>query len=266
MDTVNNSEQKQPDRHKIRTYQWIIFGILGTLGLFISIQLILRGLENRQNAKEDARSEEIEKSNPPGPLTCNKRKGRYFDPLSKICVKATTQEQALILDRYRYVHELAAKDNSVHEYTIIFSRDLKPDELTSIMYSLEPLQITLFNMYFPEINHGSSIAYNLSSSTNLINAPKAILDEWNRRRSLRGETETETNEQYREAVENENYSVMTFNINAPSKDIATFWEQHLSDIHAIQPLINFIDKATYIPLPSLPEPEISATSTWMIGD
>ncbi len=43
------------------------------------------------------------------PTGCLKSKGRYYDPKIKECVQVTDQHQALVLNAYRYVNQLAEK-------------------------------------------------------------------------------------------------------------------------------------------------------------
>jgi hypothetical protein len=69
------------------------------------------------------------------PTGCLKTKGRYYDPKTKECVQATSHEQALVLDVYRYVHEIALEGKlSEAKYHIDFSRYM-PVEEAEVLWS-----------------------------------------------------------------------------------------------------------------------------------
>ncbi|GEM_PF-3587180 len=61
------------------------------------------------------------------PTGCLKSKGRYYDPKIKECVQVTDQHQALVLNAYRYVNQLAEKNAGELEYRIYLKKYLTAD-------------------------------------------------------------------------------------------------------------------------------------------
>lgn len=68
------------------------------------------------------------------PTGCWKSSGRYFDPKVGQCVAVTDQHQALVLNAFRYVNQLAEKDAGVNEYRIYPKRFLTTDE-TEVLWA-----------------------------------------------------------------------------------------------------------------------------------
>lgn len=71
------------------------------------------------------------------PTGCWKSAGRYFDPKVGQCVSVTDQHQALVLNAFRYVNQLAEKDAGVNEYSIYPKKHLTLDEAQALWSDLK---------------------------------------------------------------------------------------------------------------------------------
>ncbi len=70
------------------------------------------------------------------PTGCLKSKGRYYDPKLKTCVQVTDQHQALVLNAYRYVNQLAEKNAGETEYAIYPKKVLTVTEADTLWSDL----------------------------------------------------------------------------------------------------------------------------------
>lgn len=189
------------------------------------------------------------KAEQPSPLKCNKAQGEYFEPTSLSCVSPTTPEQAFILDRFRYVHELATSDgNATHEFRITFSHRLTPDELSATLKVIGAFRVKVFAMYFPQIDQGRSLGEDFqSTAVSLEEAPTAVLDAWADRR---GE-----DLHLRESVARKEYLVATISVVGTAKQMVQLWEGYPNDLAAVEPILNSIERSYgVVRIPPPPQP------------
>jgi hypothetical protein len=168
------------------------------------------------------------------PLGCNKSKARYFDPKTGTCVSVTSQQQAYILNEYRYLAEYAKNDDPklTREFQISLARNFSQDELFKLMEALPEAKVSSFNILF---SSGRGINPSFKPPVSISEAPAAAVKE----------TETlmkEADPPLEKGVLDKSYFVYHFRVIDTADHLLTWWTDHQSDITVVEPRVNELDK------------------------
>lgn len=171
------------------------------------------------------------------PLGCNKSKARYFDPKTGTCVKATSQQQAYILNEYRYLAEYAQKDEKglTREFQISLARDFTPDELFKLMEALPEAKVSLIGMQFPGYKLPRTITPRFKTPVSVSEAPAAAVKDTE---ALNGKADPFLEQE----TAKKNYTVWDMRVIDTADHLLTWWTNHLTDITVVEPRVNELDK------------------------
>jgi hypothetical protein len=214
------------------------------------------------------------------PLGCLKSQGRYFDPKLKECVKVTSQEQAVILDAYREINRVMAEGKIKEgEYDIEFDTYISTKEAETLWAELKGkgAKMLLVSGLMPDGSH-----YDMGSPSPPTPTPKIwgkdfsggagcgwhhSFDDMPQENTLtammlKNIEKQEANPAYgkphrpeqRQGILDGDCRIYSMNVMIAPEAIKEFWDNHLDLIRAVQPRINFLDKAMHPRLlgPTLP--------------
>ena len=187
------------------------------------------------------------------PTGCLKSKGRYYDPKIKECVQVTDQQQALELDAYREVNQIAEEGKiSEGEYSIGFSSFMTLDKTESLWSELSNKGAKMYGVFgrLPESIPGACGWHHDFNAAPEENTIKSMLQ--------KGIDSMAANPAWsdnvaatRKAIFDDNLCrIESMWVVVNPKVIKDFWDQHLIDIQGIRPQITNLDKTmpTFGPL------------------
>lgn len=249
----------------------IVFAVIGTF--FV---LALAGCEGGREEPYVPPTQEVV-----SPTGCLKSKGRYYDPKIKDCVQVTDKHQALVLNTYRYVNKLVEEGKvSEADFYIFLKTYITLEKAESLWAELRAkgAKMSVLSGILPEARKydpesgfqttkvwggpGVSIGCGWHSSFNPPPAEDTVQS-----MALAGVVSREQDTflgpahampQLRKAIFDDNdCRVYSFSLKADPEVILSFWNNHLDDIEAIQPLINDLDRIQPVlgPVQSLKEGE-----------
>lgn len=233
--------------------------------IFALFSLVLTGCEGGK-----PQMSEVEVVSPTG---CLKSQGRYFDPKTKECVKVDNDQQAFVLDTYRYVNQLAEEGKyDEAEYAISFETYLSIEKVESFWTELREkgAKMLLFSGDLP-VGYG----YDTPNASPNPQGPKTwgypesaavggcgwhhsfdppAEDNTIRGMLLESIKAKEKDEgigahpwpKLRKGIlEDGDCGIYSMNILVSPAVMRDFWNHHLDDIRGIQPQITTIDKVMH---------------------
>jgi hypothetical protein len=205
------------------------------------------------------------------PTGCLKSQGRYYDPKTKECVKVDNDQQAFVLDTYRYVNQLAEEGKyDETRYAISFSTYLPVEKVESFWTELRDkgAEMLMVSGALPA-GYGYDKINNIQNPTGPKTWGYPEYDPmtgcgWGNRLDLPSEETTikgmllagiksmEVDEyayggarsrpELRKAVlEDGDCKIDSMSIIVNPAVMRDFWSQHLDDIRGIQPQITTVD-------------------------
>jgi hypothetical protein len=177
------------------------------------------------------------------PLGCKKEEGRYFDPVTGVCVTVTSTEQAYSLNNYRYVNKLEAEGVGGAEFVVYFSRYLNERQYIDLMKDLKNSQIKEFSLHFIDsCDNTGGDASGLEINDDLVKKGLQAQLNWYAENGGAEDKQAYTTSlltQYNEGKFVIGDSVVT----STPTTIKAWWDRHRDFVCSVQPRIDLLDKA-----------------------
>jgi hypothetical protein len=176
------------------------------------------------------------------PLGCKKEEGRYFDPVTGVCVTVTSTEQAYSLNNYRYVNKLEAEGVGEVQFGVDFAKNLTEQEYISLMKDLPGVKVQSFAMYFFEqtINTGGD-ATGLEVNDELVK--KAFRASQDLYLKVGGSDNKEADDAYlTREYQKGNFGIPATYVTSTPTAIKIWWDKHRDLICSVQPRVDWLDK------------------------
>ena len=254
--SMRNTTGATPDRKTVMNKKSVI-----TVTAALVVTLTIVGLAGCESGKQYGPSVEVA-----SPTGCFKSAGRYFDPKTHQCVQVTDQHQALVLNAYRYVNQLAEKDAGVTEYSIYPKKFLTLDEAEVLWSDLKDHGAKMIvlggtlpddRIYDPEETWDLKWQQEHNNQPRIWGGPGATSPcGWWKRDDAPSDTvqgmfvegmktleKERPRPQLRKAVlEDGDCRIRDFEIFADAKVMRDWVNRHLDEIEGTQPIVDFLDK------------------------